>query len=89
MKLQSCQQVQTTFWYRMSQRYLLTCRSMKHETYGLNITKSYLLKLLSLATKDQLFQYDKKLYKQTDGVGMGSPLGPLMASIFLSSRRTP
>ena len=36
-----------------------------------------------LATKDQLFQYNGELYEQKDGVGMGSPLGPLMANAFL------
>jgi len=32
-----------------------------------------------------LFQFDGKLYEQTDGVAMGSPLGPLMANAFLCS----
>jgi hypothetical protein len=35
--------------------------------------------------KNQLFQLDGKLYEQTDGVAMGSPLGPLMASTFMCS----
>lgn len=34
-----------------------------NETHGLNISKSDLVELLSLATKDQLFQYDGQLYK--------------------------
>lgn len=50
---------------------------------NLNVTKSDLIELLELATKDQLFQYTGKLYEQKDGVGMGSPLGPLMANAFL------
>ena len=44
-----------------------------NQTYGLNIAKSDLAELLRLVTKDQLFQYDGKLYEQIDGVGMGSP----------------
>ena len=50
---------------------------------NLNISKSDLTKLLELATKDQLFQYNGELYEQKDGVGMGSPLGPLIANAFL------
>ena len=40
-------------------------------------------KLLSLATKDSHFIFDGTLYKQIDGVAMGSPLGPTLANAFL------
>ena len=56
-----------------------------NETHNLNITKSDLVQLLEVATKNQLFQFDGKLYEQIDGVAMGSPLGPLMANAFLCS----
>ena len=49
----------------------------------LNITKTDLIKLLTLATKHQLFQFNGNLYEQVDGVAMGSPLGPLMANAFM------
>ena len=48
-------------------------------THNLNITKPDLVQLLEVATMNQLFQFDGKLYEQIDGVAMGSPLGPLMA----------
>ena len=51
----------------------------------LNITKTDLIKLLTLATKHQLFQFNGDLYEQVDGVAMGSPLGPLMADAFMCS----
>ena len=44
-----------------------------------------MVQLLEVATKNQLFQFDGKLYEQIDGVAMGSPLGPLMANAFLCS----
>ena len=54
-------------------------------TYDLNLTKPDLVDLLSVATKGQLFQFSGAvLYEQTDGVAMGSPLGPLLANVFMS-----
>ena len=41
-------------------------------------------KLLELATLDSHFFFDKNIYKQVDGVAMGSPLGPHLANIFMS-----
>ena len=54
-------------------------------THKLNTSKSDLVELLQVATKSQLFQFDGRLYKQVDGVAMGSPLGPLVANTFLCS----
>ena len=54
-------------------------------TYNLNITKSGLIELLTIATKDLLFQFNGELYEQPNGVGMGSPLGPLVANTFMCS----
>ena len=45
--------------------------------YDLTISKQDLSELLKIATKDQLFQFNDNLYLQTDGVAMGSLLGPL------------
>ena len=53
-------------------------------TYDLNLTKMDLVDLLSVATKGQLFQFNGALYEQTDGVAMGSPLGPLLANVLMS-----
>ena len=47
-------------------------------------TKSELKQLLCLATKESYFIFNGLLYKQTDGVVMGSPLGPSLANVFLS-----
>ena len=38
--------------------------------------------LLSLATKESYFSFNEKLYKQVNGVAMGSPLDPTLASAF-------
>ena len=47
-------------------------------------TKSELKQLLCFATKESYFIFNGLLYKQTDGVAMGSPLGPSLANAFLS-----
>ena len=54
-----------------------------NKKYDLNITKTGLIELLEVATKNQLFQFEGSLYEQVDGVAMGSPLGPLMANAFM------
>ena len=51
----------------------------------LKITKPDLIQLLEVATKNQLFQFDDKLYEQVDGVAIGSPMGLVMANVFLCS----
>ena len=56
-----------------------------NETYHLNLNKLDLVDLLRAATKDQLFTFNGQLYEQTDGVAMGSPLGPLLANAFMCS----
>ena len=56
-----------------------------NSAYDLNLKKCDLIELLRIATKDQLFQYNGMLYEQTDGVAMGSPLGPLLANVFMCS----
>ena len=53
-----------------------------NNTHNLNICEGDLTELLTIATKHQLFQFNGDLYKQIDGVAMGSPLGPLMANTF-------
>ena len=36
-----------------------------------------------MASTDQLFQFDGHLYEPREGVAMGSPLGPLLANVFM------
>ena len=54
-----------------------------NKEYDLNITKTDLIEVLEVATKNQLFQFEGNLYEQGDRVAMGSPLGPLMANTFM------
>ena len=49
-----------------------------------DLTKSELNQLLSLATMESYFIFNGLLYKEIDGVAMGSHLGPSLANTFLS-----
>ena len=48
------------------------------------IRKDIFIKLMHLATEG-FFTFNDKLYKQIDGVAMGSPLGPTLANFFLGN----
>ena len=51
--------------------------------YNGKLNKQELFKLLETATSESSFIFDYLLYKQIDGVAMGSPLGPTLANAFL------
>ena len=48
-----------------------------------SITRTEMKELLLLCTKNVHFSFDGKIYIQVDGVAMGSPLGPVIANIFM------
>ena len=54
------------------------------DTLVKGISKNDFRDLLNLATKESFFMFNNKFYIQVDGVAMGSPLGPILANIFLS-----
>ena len=58
------------------------CTNYEDVIEGIN--KSEFKNLLSLATQESYFIFNDVLYKQKDGVAMGSPLGLTMANVFLS-----
>ena len=64
---------------------LFNCVSELHNKnlYNKKLNKSDLFKLLKTATSEFSFIFDFLLYKQLDGVTMGSPLGPTLANTFL------
>ena len=55
---------------------------------GLNITKAELKKLFEFATSATYYLFQGTFYDQTDGVAMGSPLGPVMVNLFMGYYET-
>ena len=47
------------------------------------LTEASFTKLLRKVTSGAEFSFDEVMYRQTDGVAMGSPLGPVLANIFV------
>ena len=55
-----------------------------------NIKKSEMKEPLVLCTKKEHFTFNNDMYKQCDGVAMGSPFRPVIAGIFMVKlERTP
>ena len=54
-------------------------------TYDLNFTKTFLVDLLRVATKGQLFQFNGALYEQTEGKILDPPLHCIVCLLVLCS----
>ena len=50
-----------------------------------NIPRNVMKELLLLCTKHVHFTFNGDIYIQSDGVAMASPLGPLLANVFMCS----
>ena len=46
-------------------------------------SKKQFVKLLQLCTQDTYFFFNNKVYRQSEGMAMGNPLGPIFADLFL------
>ena len=49
----------------------------------LGLSREYFKRLLELSVTNSIFLFNNVLYKQIDGLGMGLPLSPTFANVFL------
>ena len=64
--------------------HIIISKSFNNIRHFHNFTCDDFSKLLRFSVKNLHFLFNSVLYEQTDGVAMGSPLGPVFADIFLS-----
>ena len=62
---------------------VLECQLLDRDEFCY-FTKECFREFLELATLDNHFFFNNEIYKQIDGVAMGSPLGPTLANAFMS-----
>ena len=63
---------------------IYTKNLLKNSDIAYSLKKSEFKDRLYLETKESYFIFNNILYTQTDGVAMGSPLGPSLANAFLA-----
>ena len=61
----------------------ICAETLYHKDNNLALQKSSFIKLMNLATSEIEFSFSGEMYRQTDGVAMGSPLGPTLANILM------
>ena len=65
-----------------------TIQICANSLYESNLTppvmdRDVFIELMNIATTSVKFSFNNKMYKQIDGVAMGSPFGPALAKIFV------
>ena len=60
------------------------CQIIERDNLQIDLPKPYIKELLLRCTMNVNFLFNGLIYRQIDGVAMGSPLGPRLANIFMS-----
>ena len=62
---------------------IVVSRLFSNNDSFLSFSRILFRKLLELAVTNSFFTFNEQLYRQKEGLGMGLPLSPVMANIFL------
>jgi hypothetical protein len=63
----------------------IICDHIEEQNINLGLPVTELERLIRLCTQNIKFKFQGQLYRQVDGVAMGSPLGPVLADIFMAN----
>ena len=72
----------------LNETILFLCNHIDNNHIDLGIPTQYIRELLLRCTFNVQFRFNNLMYRQTDGVAMGSPLGPLLADCFMAKLET-
>ena len=64
------------------------CDYIENSDRSIGLPVVQLKKLILMCTENVQFRFNNEIYRQKDGVAMGSPLGPLLADVFISKLET-
>ena len=62
---------------------LILKKVYEEKAVSTKLSRSDLKTILELCTKCMQFSFNNDIYKQVDGVAMGSPWGPVLANVFM------
>ena len=87
------QEAKDTFLYSFDVKSLFTsvplnevidiCADTLYSLENPTLKRNNFVRLMRLATEEVEFSFNNTLYRQIDGIAMGSPLGPTLANIFM------
>ena len=60
------------------------CKCIENEHLNIGLSTGDLKELILRCTLSFEFRFNNTIYRQIDGVAMDSPLGPILADIFMS-----
>ena len=62
---------------------IFICADFLYRSPLTSFSEIIFVELIELATKSVAFSFNDTMYRQVDGISMGSPLGPILANIFV------